>query len=178
LGDLQQRRAGPDGYVFTMRTDHRNTVQPVRRQSGHAATPGERSLSAAGRVSSCIGTRSTLAATVRIRMLLLDGPVNGGLGHAPSAQTGGARRVCQRPPRGPKRPASGCPETKCSRRRELSKICPSVQHASAWIFESNDRSGGAVASGRRLASTASMSSLCVNEVNCVPSARSTESSGR
>ena len=47
-----------------------------------------------------------------------------------------------------------------------------------WIFFSSDGSAAWVASGRRLASTASMSSLWVSSVNSVPIARSTVSSLR
>ncbi|CPB33109.1 Uncharacterised protein [Mycobacterium tuberculosis] len=48
----------------------------------------------------------------------------------------------------------------------------------AWILASSAGSEGSVAPGRRLASTASMSSLCASVVKSVPSARSTESSAR
>ena len=49
---------------------------------------------------------------------------------------------------------------------------------SPWIFSTSAISGAAVDSGRRLASTASMSSFWISSVKSVPSARSTVSSGR
>ena len=50
--------------------------------------------------------------------------------------------------------------------------------AAVWIFVSSVGSAACVASGRRLASTASMSSLWVNSLNSVPMARSTVASLR
>ena len=53
-----------------------------------------------------------------------------------------------------------------------------VQQAPAWTLDSRERSAGWVASGRRLASTASVSSLWLRSPKSVPIARSTVSSGR
>ena len=84
----------------------------------------------------------------------------------------------------PRRPGS---PTNCSRPWSDSAAWPRFraersntggQQVPAWIFDSSAGSAGSVAPGRRLASTASMSSLCASALNSVPSARSTESSVR
>ena len=55
---------------------------------------------------------------------------------------------------------------------------PAQLPAPVWIFDNSAESAGWVASGRRLARTASMSSLWLSSVNSVPIARSTVSSLR
>jgi myo-inositol-1(or 4)-monophosphatase len=71
--------------------------------------------------------------------------------------------------------AGGCPHRGDGggRRGELG-----VQQAPAWTLDSRELSAGCVASGRRLASTASVSSLWLRSPKSVPIARSTVSSAR
>src|ERR1700739_1799246 len=83
------------------------------------------------------------------------------------------RRGTSRPPRSPGRRRRVARDRDRDRDRDLNP-----QQAPLWIFGSSERSGGAVASGRRLASIASMLSLWLTVLNSVPSTRSTVSSGR
>ena len=64
------------------------------------------------------------------------------------------------------------------RGRRDDAVNAAVSRLREWIFFSSAESAGCVASGRRLASTASMSSLWLSSENSVPMARSTVSSPR